>query len=200
MKYLRARRAELGGPLPSRRRSSAPLEIPPLSAFDALLKPTAEGREISTTMAFVRILTTLLRDKAIGQRIVPIVPDESRTFGMEGLFRQIGIFSQVGQLYRPQDADQLMYYREDTKGQILQEGINEPGAMASFIAAATSYSTSNTPMIPSTSTTRCSGSSGSAISPGRRATCAPAASSSAAPPAARRSTAKACSTRTATAT
>jgi pyruvate dehydrogenase E1 component len=148
MKYLRARRAELGGPLPSRRRSSAPLEVPPLSAFDALLKPTAEGREISTTMAFVRILTTLLRDKAIGQRIVPIVPDESRTFGMEGLFRQIGIFSQVGQLYRPQDADQLMYYREDTKGQILQEGINEPGAMASFIAAATSYSTSNTPMIP----------------------------------------------------
>ena len=99
-------------------------------------------------MAFVRILTTLLRDKAIGQRIVPIVPDESRTFGMEGLFRQIGIFSQVGQLYRPQDADQLMYYREDPKGQILQEGINEPGAMASFIAAATSYSTSNTPMIP----------------------------------------------------
>jgi pyruvate dehydrogenase E1 component len=148
MKYLRARRAELGGPLPSRRRSSAPLEIPPLSAFDALLKPTAEGREISTTMAFVRILTTLLRDKTLGRRIVPIVPDESRTFGMEGLFRQIGIFSQVGQLYRPQDADQLMYYREDTRGQILQEGINEPGAMASFIAAATSYSTSNTPMIP----------------------------------------------------
>ena len=94
-------------------------------------------------MAFVRILTTLLRDKAVGPRIVPIVPDESRTFGMEGLFRQIGIFSQVGQLYRPQDADQLMYYREDPKGQILQEGINEPGAMASFIAAGTSYSTSN---------------------------------------------------------
>ena len=124
------------------------MQIPELSAFDALLKATAEGREISTTMAFVRILTTLLRDKEIGQRIVPIVPDESRTFGMEGLFRQIGIFSQVGQLYRPQDADQLMYYREDPKGQILQEGINEPGAMASFIAAATSYSTSNTPMIP----------------------------------------------------
>ena len=99
-------------------------------------------------MAFVRILTTLLRDKAIGPRIVPIVPDESRTFGMEGLFRQIGIFSQEGQLYRPQDADQLMYYREDPKGQILQEGINEPGAMASFIAAGTSYSTSNMPMIP----------------------------------------------------
>jgi pyruvate dehydrogenase E1 component len=148
MNYLRERRAALGGSLPARRRVSAPLEIPPLSAFDALLRATAEGREISTTMAFVRILTTLLRDKAIGPRIVPIVPDESRTFGMEGLFRQIGIFSQEGQLYRPQDADQLMYYREDPKGQILQEGINEPGAMASFIAAGTSYSTSNTPMIP----------------------------------------------------
>jgi pyruvate dehydrogenase E1 component len=148
MKYLRERRAALGGSLPARRRVGAPLDIPPLAAFEALLKPTAEGREISTTMAFVRILTTLLRDKAIGSRIVPIVPDESRTFGMEGLFRQFGIFSQVGQLYRPQDADQLMYYREDTKGQILQEGINEAGAMASFIAAGTSYSTSNAPMIP----------------------------------------------------
>jgi len=148
MKHLRARRAALGGSLPARRRASAPLEIPPLSAFESVLRPTAEGREISTTMAFVRVLTALLRDKAIGPRVVPIVPDESRTFGMEGLFRQIGIFSQVGQLYRPQDADQLMYYREDTKGQILQEGINEAGAMASFIAAGTSYSTSNTPMIP----------------------------------------------------
>jgi pyruvate dehydrogenase E1 component len=147
-KYLADRRAALGGPLPARRQKSEPLVIPPLSAFEALLKATAEGREISTTMAFVRILTTLLRDKNIGARIVPIVPDESRTFGMEGLFRQIGIFSQVGQLYRPQDAEQLMYYREDSKGQILQEGINEPGAMASFIAAGTSYSTSNTPMIP----------------------------------------------------
>jgi pyruvate dehydrogenase E1 component len=148
MIYLKERRAALGGSLPARRRTSTPLEIPPLSAFDALLHATAEGREISTTMAFVRILTTLLRDKAIGSRVVPIVPDESRTFGMEGLFRQIGIFSQEGQRYRPQDADQLMYYREDPKGQILQEGINEPGAMASFIAAGTSYSTSNTPMIP----------------------------------------------------
>lgn len=147
-KYLQERRAELGGPLPARRRHSTPLDIPPLKTFEGLLAATAEGREISTTMAFVRILTTLLRDKNLGQRIVPIVPDESRTFGMEGLFRQIGIFSQVGQLYRPQDADQLMYYREDPKGQILQEGINEPGAMASFIAAGTSYSTSNTPMIP----------------------------------------------------
>ena len=146
--YLMARRKALGGPLPARRRRSSPLEIPPLSAFEGLLQATGEGREISTTMAFVRILSTLLRDKSIGPRIVPIVPDESRTFGMEGLFRQIGIFSQVGQLYRPQDADQLMYYREDSKGQILQEGINEPGAMASFIAAGTSYSTSNVPMIP----------------------------------------------------
>jgi pyruvate dehydrogenase E1 component len=146
--YLHERRAALGGALPARRRKAEPLAIPELSAFDALLQATADGREISTTMAFVRILTTLLRDKQVGPRVVPIVPDESRTFGMEGLFRQIGIFSQVGQLYKPQDADQLMYYREDSKGQILQEGINEPGAMASFIAAGTSYSTSNTPMIP----------------------------------------------------
>jgi pyruvate dehydrogenase E1 component len=99
-------------------------------------------------MAFVRILTTLLRDKAIGKHVVPIVPDESRTFGMEGLFRQFGIFSQVGQLYQPEDAKQLMYYREDRSGQMLQEGINEPGAMSSWIAAATSYSVSDTPMIP----------------------------------------------------
>jgi pyruvate dehydrogenase E1 component len=147
-KYLHERRAALGGYLPSRRRKVEPLAVPPLSTFDALLKATGEGREISTTMAFVRVLTSLLRDKDIGKHIVPIVPDESRTFGMEGLFRQVGIFSQVGQLYRPQDADQLMYYREDSKGQILQEGINEPGAMASFIAAGTSYSTSNVPMIP----------------------------------------------------
>src|SRR5438477_268901 len=122
-------------------------KYPPLAAFDAQLKGT-EGREISTTMAFVRILTTLLRDKALGKHVVPIVPDESRTFGMEGMFRQFGIFSQVGQLYRPEDANQLMFYKEDRGGQILQEGINEPGAMASWIAAATSYSTSNVPMIP----------------------------------------------------
>lgn len=146
--YLRARRRALGGSLPARRRrASQALEVPPLSAFDALLKST-EGREISTTMAFVRVLNTLLRDKAIGKRVVPIVPDESRTFGMEGMFRQFGIFSQVGQLYRPQDADQLMFYKEDKSGQLLQEGINEAGAMSSWIAAATSYSTSDTPMIP----------------------------------------------------
>src|SRR6516165_1411958 len=118
-----------------------------LSAFGGQLGGTP-GRQISTTMAFVRILNTLLRDKAIGPRVVPIVPDESRTFGMEGMFRQFGIFSQAGQLYRPQDADQLMYYREDKSGQMLQEGINEPGAMSSWIAAATSYSTSDVPMIP----------------------------------------------------
>ena len=147
LKYLRERRAALGGSLPSRRRKSDPLEIPPLSAFEGQLKAT-DGREISTTMAFVRILNTLLRDKQIGKRIVPIVPDESRTFGMEGMFRQFGIFSQVGQLYRPEDANQLMFYKEDKTGQLLQEGINEPGAMSSWIAAATSYATSNVPMIP----------------------------------------------------
>ena len=118
-----------------------------MSAFSAQLASTGE-RTISTTMAFVRILNTLLRDKKIGRHVVPIVPDESRTFGMEGMFRQFGIFSQVGQLYRPQDADQLMFYKEDKGGQILQEGINEPGAMASWIAAATSYSTNDVPMIP----------------------------------------------------
>jgi pyruvate dehydrogenase E1 component len=146
-KYLQGRRQQLGGPLPQRRRKSASLEVPPLSAFAAQLGSTEE-REISTTMAFVRILNTLLRDKAIGKFVVPIVPDESRTFGMEGMFRQFGIFSQVGQLYKPQDADQLMFYREDKSGQMLQEGINEAGAMSSWIAAATSYSTSNVPMIP----------------------------------------------------
>jgi pyruvate dehydrogenase E1 component len=147
LKYLRERRAALGGSLPSRRRKSEPLQVPSLSSFDALLKDTGD-RTISTTMAFVRVLNTLLRDKQIGKRIVPIVPDESRTFGMEGMFRQFGIFSQIGQLYRPEDANQLMFYKEDKSGQLLQEGINEPGAMSSWIAAATSYSTSNAPMIP----------------------------------------------------
>jgi len=147
MTYLRERRKALGGYLPARRAKSEALVAPPLSAFEGQLKSTEE-REISTTMAFVRILNTLLRDKTIGKRVVPIVPDESRTFGMEGMFRQFGIFSQVGQLYRPQDADQMMFYKEDQKGQILQEGINEAGAMASWISAATSYSTSNVPMVP----------------------------------------------------
>ncbi|MDP9399062.1 MAG: pyruvate dehydrogenase (acetyl-transferring), homodimeric type [Actinomycetota bacterium] len=145
--YLQDRRKVLGGYVPSRRQRSESLTIPELSAFGAQLQGTP-GREVSTTMAFVRILNTLLRDKAIGKRVVPIVPDESRTFGMEGMFRQYGIFSQVGQLYRPQDADQLMYYKEDKGGQMLQEGINEAGAMSSWIAAATSYSTNDLPMIP----------------------------------------------------
>ena len=147
MKYLQERVQAMGGSVPARRRKSKPLEVPPLSAFDTLLKGT-EGREISTTMAFVRILNAVIRDKNVGKLVVPIVADESRTFGMEGMFRQLGIYSHVGQLYTPQDADQLMYYKEDKNGQILQEGINEAGAFSSWIAAATSYSTHNQPMIP----------------------------------------------------
>ncbi|UGS35122.1 pyruvate dehydrogenase (acetyl-transferring), homodimeric type [Capillimicrobium parvum] len=147
MEYLRERRAQLGGSLPARRRRAAPLPIPEVTAFQSQLDGTGE-REVSTTMAFVRVLAALLRDKALAARIVPIVPDESRTFGMEGMFRQLGIFSQVGQLYRPEDAEQLMFYREDRRGQILQEGINEAGAMSSWIAAATSYANHDTPMIP----------------------------------------------------
>jgi pyruvate dehydrogenase E1 component len=147
MKYLRERLAAMGGSIPARRRKSEPLKVPALSAFEPQLKGT-DGREISTTMAFVRILNTIIRDKNIGKFVVPIVPDESRTFGMEGMFRQLGIYSHVGQLYTPQDADQLMYYKEDKNGQILQEGICEAGAMCSWIAAATSYSTHNQPMIP----------------------------------------------------
>jgi len=147
VRYLHERRRALGGYLPVRRQRSTPLTAPELSAFGAQLAGTGD-REISTTMAFVRILNSLLRDKQIGQRVVPIVPDESRTFGMEGMFRQFGIFSQVGQLYQPEDANQLMFYREDKSGQLLQEGINEPGAMSSWIAAATSYSNNDCPMIP----------------------------------------------------
>ncbi|MDH3286451.1 MAG: pyruvate dehydrogenase (acetyl-transferring), homodimeric type [Betaproteobacteria bacterium] len=147
MKYLRERVRAMGGELPARRRKASPLKMPGLAAFEQQLKGT-DGREISTTMAFVRILSTIIRDKNIGKLVVPIVPDESRTFGMEGMFRQLGIYSHVGQLYTPQDADQLMYYKEDKNGQILQEGICEAGAMCSWIAAATSYSTHNQPMIP----------------------------------------------------
>ena len=146
-KYLHHQREALGGYLPQRRRKSSALEIPPLATFDRLLQSSGD-REISTTMAFVQMLGTLVRDKAIGRHIVPIVPDESRTFGMEGMFRQLGIYSSVGQLYKPQDADQLMYYRESKDGQVLQEGINEGGAMSSWIVASTSYSTNNVPMIP----------------------------------------------------
>ncbi|MBK8398096.1 MAG: pyruvate dehydrogenase (acetyl-transferring), homodimeric type [Leptospiraceae bacterium] len=148
MKYMQARRAELGGYLPQRRKKSESLKVPGLDVFAPLLEATTDGRELSTTMAFVRILNILLKDKEVGKRVVPIVPDESRTFGMEGLFRQLGIWSQVGQLYTPQDKDQLMFYKEDKKGQVLQEGINEAGAMSDWIAAATSYSTHGVPMIP----------------------------------------------------
>jgi len=147
LEYLRARRVALGGDRPKRRRRAQALATPPLATLQRFLAGT-EDREISTTMAFVQILQTLLRDKEIGPRIVPIVADESRTFGMEGMFRQLGIWSQVGQLYTPQDADQLMFYREDKQGQILQEGINEAGAMCDWMAAATSYSVHGTPSIP----------------------------------------------------
>lgn len=146
--YMQERRKALGGTFHSRKTSAQALKIPPLSAFESLLKASGEGRESSTTMAFVRILNILVKDKQIGKHIVPIVADESRTFGMEGMFRQLGIWSSVGQLYTPQDADQLMYYKEDKHGQILQEGINEAGAMSSWIAAATSYSTHGIQMIP----------------------------------------------------
>jgi len=147
MRYLLERRASLGGSLPARRQTVAPLEIPPLSAFQPLLESSGD-REVSTTMSFVRLLGILLKDKNLGKHVVPIVPDEARTFGMEGLFRQIGIYSSVGQLYTPQDADQLLSYREDRKGQILEEGINESGAMCSWISAATAYANHGLPMIP----------------------------------------------------
>ncbi|NYE61500.1 pyruvate dehydrogenase E1 component [Duganella sp. 1224] len=149
IKYLHERRAALGGYLPARRQQAdEKLTVPPLSAFQNVLDATAEGREVSSTQAYVRILTTLLKDPSVGPRIVPVLVDESRTFGMEGLFRQVGIFNQQGQLYEPVDKDQVMYYREDKAGQILQEGINEAGGMSSWIAAATSYSTNNRVMIP----------------------------------------------------
>ena len=149
MQYLHERRRALGGYLPQRRmKADETLPIPPLETFKAVLDPTAEGREISTTQAYVRMVTLLLRDPAVGKRVVPILVDEARTFGMEGWFRQIGIYNHQGQLYEPVDKDQVSYYREDKAGQILQEGINEAGAMCSWIAAATSYSTNNRVMIP----------------------------------------------------
>ncbi len=149
MKYLQERRQALGGYLPKRRvKADETLTVPDLSAFQSVLEPTAEGREISTTQAFVRCLTPLLRDASLGPRVVPILVDEARTFGMEGLFRQIGIYAPEGQKYTPVDKAQVMYYREDKAGQILQEGINEAGGMSSWIAAATSYSTNNRVMIP----------------------------------------------------
>jgi pyruvate dehydrogenase E1 component len=147
MLYLQSRRKALGGYLPARKPTAPALKVPELDAFRSILEGTAE-REISTTMAFVRILTVLLKDKNIGRHIVPIVPDEARTFGMEGLFRQIGIYSAVGQLYTPVDAETLMSYREDKKGQMLEEGINEAGSTCSWIAAATSYANNGISMVP----------------------------------------------------
>ena len=146
--YLKERREKLGGFYPVRRRHADTLNnIPELSVFEALTKGSGD-KEISTTMAFVRFLTTLIRNKEIGRYVVPIVPDEARTFGMEGLFRQLAIYSSVGQLYQPEDSDQVMYYREDQKGQILQEGINEAGAFASWMAASTAYSNHGVNLIP----------------------------------------------------
>lgn len=148
IQYLRSRRESLGGFMPSRRQEAdETLSIPELYIFEALLKSSGE-RKFSTTMAFVRLLTTLTKDKTLGKRIVPIIPDEARTFGMEGLFRQLGIYSPVGQLYEPVDLDQVMYYKEAKDGQILEEGINEAGAFCSWLAASTSYSTHNLTMIP----------------------------------------------------
>ncbi len=147
MQYMQARRKELGGYLPSRSNLAAPLEVPELSAFDSLLKGSGD-KEMSTTMGYVRLLTLLCRDKKIGKNIVPIVPDEARTFGMEGMFRQLGIYSSVGQLYTPQDKSEIMFYKEDKSGQILEEGINEAGSMSSWIAAATAYSSHGVNTVP----------------------------------------------------
>jgi pyruvate dehydrogenase E1 component len=146
-KYMTANREALGGLLMKRRQKAAPLQVPPLSAFERFFAATGD-REISTTMTFVQVLQTLVRDPVLGKHVVPIVPDESRTFGMEGMFRQLGIWNQEGQRYTPEDADQLMFYKESKQGQILQEGINEAGGMCDWIAAATSYSTHGVQMIP----------------------------------------------------
>ena len=147
MRYMRERRAELGGSIPARRKTSYSLPAPTRSAFAGQLK-TSGKRQISTTMAFVRILSTLLKDKSLGDRVVPIVPDEARTFGMEGMFRQMGIYSSVGQRYTPHDSGGILYYKEAETGQILEEGINEAGAFSAWLAAATSYSVSDFPMVP----------------------------------------------------
>ena len=147
MRYLRERRAALGGSMPARIPDFESLKIPSLSEFENVVKGSGD-REISTTMAFVRILITLVKDKNIGERVVPIVPDEARTFGMEGMFRQLGIYSSAGQLYEPADTGQIMYYREDQDGQVMEEGINEGGAFAAWLAAATSYSNQGVPLVP----------------------------------------------------
>ena len=147
VKYMTKARESLGGPVPQRRTKSYSLDVPNLSVFDSQIKSSGD-REISTTMAFVRLLTALCKDKNIGERIVPIVPDEARTFGMEGMFRQLGIYSSAGQLYDPADSNQVMFYKEDKKGQMLEEGITESGAFSAWLAAATSYSVNNYPLIP----------------------------------------------------
>ena len=147
IEYMKSRRESLGGFLPQRRSEAPTFEVPELDAFETVLKSSGD-REISTTMAFVRALAIVLRNKQLKERVVPIVADEARTFGMEGMFRQLGIYSSVGQLYEPQDADQLAFYKEDQSGQILQEGITEAGAFSSWIAAATSYASNGVPMIP----------------------------------------------------
>ena len=147
LKYMHARRQALGGSIPRRRSTFEPIAAPDLNAFSGQLKGSGE-RAISSTMAFVRVLSTLTKDKVLGERVVPIVPDEARTFGMEGMFRQLGIYSSQGQLYTPHDAGGIMYYKEDAKGQILEEGINESGAMSAWLASATSYSAHNAPLIP----------------------------------------------------
>ena len=147
MQYLRERRNALGGSLPKRRTQTTPLKTPSMDIIDEFLKGT-DGRAVSTTMAYVRVLTKLLRDEGVGKLIVPIIPDEARTFGMEGLFRQVGIYAHSGQLYEPVDSDSLMYYKEAKDGQILEEGINEAGAISSFIAAGTAYASHNINMIP----------------------------------------------------
>ena len=145
--YMRKRRELLGGPLPRRQSDFGSMDVPKLDAFQSLLKGTGD-RSISTTMAFVRILSALIKDKSIGKHIVPIVPDEARTFGMEGMFRQLGIYSSEGQKYTPHDREQILYYKEDKKGVILEEGITEAGAMSAWLALATTYSTYSFPMIP----------------------------------------------------
>jgi pyruvate dehydrogenase E1 component len=151
MKYLRERRAALGGPVPARNNEPVITEVPRMSEYGKTMDKIVSkgpGKEMSTTMGFVRLLSDLLRDKKIGKRIVPIVPDESRTFGMEGLFRQVGIYAHMGQLYEPVDSDQIAYYKEAQDGQLLEEGITEAGSMSSFIAAGTSYSSHGVNMIP----------------------------------------------------
>ncbi len=198
MKYLHEKRQALGGYLPLRKVTAPPLLIPELAAFSAMLEGTGE-REISTTMAFVRILTQLLKDKNIGKNIVPIVPDEARTFGMEGLFRQIGIYSSAGQLYTPVDSDQLMSYREDKKARCSRKASTRRARPARGSPPVLPMRTTASTWCRSTSTTRCSASSASAISTGPRATCARAASCWAGPRVVPRWRAKACSTRTATA-